>query len=143
MLPKQIQIKFADLRQLRLNWHKRCLLHIRKKNKYTNLKIKLKHSLIILIFSGLFLSCFQFTINQLTKNSKVNNIELSLKDIDNNKEDNAAETKKLELEDDYFFSEFLYGFTELSTNKLTPFFKQSLQNSSPVISIKTPPPKFK
>ncbi len=98
-----------------------------------------KNTFIILIFIGLFLSCFQFTINQLSKVTKVVGIEQSSEDIDTNEDD--TEPKKIEIEDDFFLSEFSYTFNQLYNSKLILFCKQQKQNQPPVIAINTPPPK--
>ncbi len=103
------------------------------------MSFKLKHIFAIFIFSGFFLSSFQITINQFIKNAKVNSIELSVEDIDDNEED--AETKKIELEDDYFFSEFNFSFTQIVDLKVNLFCKMQSHSNSPVIAIKIPPPK--
>jgi hypothetical protein len=83
------------------------------------MNFKLKHIFTILIFVGFFLSSFQITVNQFIQNIKVDGIELSAKDIDDNEED--SETKKIELEDDYFFSEFNYSFAHLLDIKVSLF----------------------
>lgn len=82
-------------------------------------------------------SCLQSTINYFTKN--INAIELSVEDMSD--DDDDSETKKIELEDDYFFAEFSYSFIQQSNSKLLLFCKQLEQNTPPVITINTPPPK--
>ena len=103
------------------------------------MKFKIKHIFTIIIFVGFFLSSFQITVNQFIQNIKVDGIELSAQDIDDNEED--SETKKIELEDDYFFSEFKYSFTILADLKVSVFCKQQTHKTPPVIPINTPPPK--
>ena len=103
------------------------------------MKNNFKNTFIILIFIGLFLSCFQFTINQLSKITKVVGIEQSCEDIDSNEDD--TETKKIEIEDDFFLSEFSYTFNQRCNSKVILFCKQQKQNQPPVIAINTPPPK--
>ena len=84
-------------------------------------------------------SCLQSTINYFTKNTKLSAIELSVEDFDDNEED--SETKKIELEDDYFLSEFKYSFNFLPDLKVSVFYKQQIHSTPPVIAINTPPPK--
>lgn len=104
------------------------------------MKVKLKHTFFsTLIFFGVMFSCLQSTINYFTKNTKLNAIEISCEDFDDNEDD--SETKKIELEDDYFFAEFLFSFTQPSNSKLLLFCKQHEQNAPPIITINTPPPK--
>lgn len=104
------------------------------------MKVKLKHTFFsTLIFFGVVFSCVQSTINFFTKSTKLNAIELSVEDFDDNEDD--SETKKTELEGDYFFADFSYSFYQLSNSKLLLFCKQLDQNTTPVITINTPPPK--
>ncbi|MDX2173278.1 MAG: hypothetical protein SFY56_09170 [Bacteroidota bacterium] len=104
------------------------------------MKVTFKHTFFsTLIFLGIIFSCLQSTINYFTKNTKLNSIEISCEDIDDNEDD--SESKKIELEDDYFFADFSYSFNQLSNSKLLLFCKQLDQNTPPVITINTPPPK--
>jgi len=103
-------------------------------------KFEFKHIFFSsLIFIGVVFSCLQPTINYFSKNSKLNIIVLSVEDIDDNEDD--TENKKIEFEDDYFFSAFNYSFTKTQNLKTSIFCKQQKNGIPPLISINTPPPK--
>jgi hypothetical protein len=102
-------------------------------------KKSFKHISVILVFMGIFLSCFQFTIIHLSKNYKFSSIEISSEDADDHEDD--SETKKIELEDEYYFSEFNPSFANGDNSKTALLIKQLNLKQSPVLSINTPPPK--
>lgn len=103
------------------------------------MKKSFKHISVILIFLGIFLSCFQFTILHLSKNYKFSSIEISSEDGDDHEDD--SETKKIELEDEYYFSEFNHSFANGDNSKTALLIKQLNLKQSPVLGINTPPPK--
>lgn len=103
------------------------------------MKLSLKHISIILIFMGIFLSCFQLTIIHFSKNYKCN--VLFAEDFDDSEDD--SETKKIELEDDYFIPEFNYAFIISDNSKTSLIIKWLCFQQPPVLSINTPPPEYK
>ncbi len=103
------------------------------------MKKSFKHISVILVFLGIFLSCFQFTIIHLSKNYKFSSIEVSSEDADDHEDD--SETKKIELEDEYYFSEFNPSFDTGDNSKTALLIKQLNLKQSPVLGINTPPPK--
>ena len=102
------------------------------------MKRSIKHTSVILIFMGIFLSCFQLTIIHFSKNYKFSSLEMSSEDADNQEDDSE---KKIELEDEYCFSEFNPSFANCDDSKTELLIKQLNHKQSPVLSINTPPPK--
>lgn len=103
------------------------------------MKKPFKHISVMLIFVGIFLSCFQFTIIHLSKSYKFNSIEISSEDGDGHEDD--SETKKIELSDEYYFSEFNPSFGTNDNSKTALLIKQLNVREAPVLGINTPPPK--
>lgn len=103
------------------------------------MKKSFKHISVILVFLGIFLSCFQFTIIHLSKNYKISSVEISSEDGEDHEDD--SETKKFELEDEYCFAEFNPSFAIGDNSKTALLIKQLTLKQSPVLSINTPPPK--
>ena len=103
------------------------------------MKKSFKHIYFILIFSGIFLSCFQFTIIHLSKNYKFSSIEISSEDGDDHEDD--SEEKKIELEDEYCFSKFNPSFAIGDNSKTALLIKLLNLKQSPILGINTPPPK--
>ena len=103
------------------------------------MKKSFKHISIILIFMGIFLSCFQFTIIHLSKNYKFSSLEVSSEDGEEHEDD--SETKKIELEDEYCFTEFNPSFAIGDDSKTALLIKLLHLKQSPILSLNTPPPK--
>lgn len=103
------------------------------------MKQSIKHISFILIFLGIFLSCFQFTIIHLSKNYKFSSIEISSEDGDDHEDD--SKEKKFELKDEYCFSEFNPSFASGDNSKTALLIKLLNLKQSPVLGINTPPPK--
>ena len=98
------------------------------------------HISVMLMFLGIFLSCFQFTIIHLSKSCyKFNSIEISSEDGDDHEDD--SETKKIELNDEYYFSEFNTSFGTNDNSKTALLIKHLNVLEAPVLGINTPPPK--
>ncbi len=103
------------------------------------MKKSFKNIAVILLFIGIFMSCFQFTIIHLSKNYKFSSIEISSEDSEDHEDD--SETKKIELEDEYYFSEFNPTFAISDNSQTALLIKQLNLKQSPILGINTPPPK--
>lgn len=105
------------------------------------MKKSIKHTVILTILFGLIFSVSLITISHITKIFKNDVIELT--DIEDDFEDNEDdnESKKIELEDDFLHSEFMYAFASLNNIQHLFYTKSNNKHYNPYYSISTPPPK--
>ncbi len=102
------------------------------------MKSTITYPLIFVVLFGLFFSISVNTICSLSKIIK--NTSCVLENIDDDVEDNE-ESKKIELEDDFLSSEFIYEFASLNYNKHMFYTKSAHCYYNPYFSVSTPPPK--
>lgn len=103
------------------------------------MKSTIKQISIVIIFLGVFLSCFQLTITHFSKNYKVASTESSSEDVDDAEDD--SDTNKIEFEDEYNVSEFNHCFHKTNSDKISLQINRLMLHRHPVIAINTPPPE--